>query len=121
MTNGICFEAAWDAAGTAFIIQNDAQLQAFYEGVDHSQLCRHPIVRQPFDFSNGQVLVGLWSKGQGCKAHYDVLSVDKDDTAKTIVISLQFITEGTCNYELVRGFWVGLEAAAGYNVNIRIL
>lgn len=120
MISGICFESALDAAGQVFIMRDEAALKAFYDAADNSQLCRHPVKRVPFDFSAGRVLAGLWSRGQGCVAYHEVLGVQRDDTARTLVIGLRFIPEGDCNYELVRGFWVALDGAADYQITILI-
>ena len=83
---------------------------------DNSHLCRHPVTRIPFDFSSGRVLAGLWSKGVGCTAHHNLTNFQRDDAAKKIVIQLQFVTEGDCNYELVRPFWIGINSAADYTI-----
>lgn len=119
VTNAICFEAAFDAAGQVFVLRDEATLTAFYDGVDHSELCRHPVTRFPFDFEAGQVLVGLWNRGQGCTAQHDILGVNRDDSTHELTIRLGFSTEGDCNYELVRGFWIALEGMADYQVTIQ--
>lgn len=116
--NGICFEAAQDAAGKVFVLRNDGDLNNFYGGADNSQLCRHPVTRNAFDFSSGRVLAGLWSYGHGCTARHEVLGFTKDDTARQMTIVLHFVTEGACDYELVRPFWVGLDGIEDYTVNI---
>ncbi len=113
---GICFESANDAAGQAFVLRDAAELQRFYDLADNSQLCRRPVERVPFDFADGYVLAGLWSAGRGCTARHEVIAADRD--GGTISLRLRFITEGSCNYELVRPFWVAL--AAGPDDDIRI-
>lgn len=117
---GICFEAAWDAAGTVFIFRNSADHIRFYDLADHSQLCRQAVTRYPFDFERGDILAGLWNRGQGCTARHDVIDYQRDDRARTIVIALQFVTEGDCSYDLVRGFWLGIQQASDYELTITV-
>ena len=116
--SGICFESAFDAVGQIFVLRDDAQLINFFNLADNSQLCRRAIVRQGFDFSTGRILAGLWSYGFGCIARHELIDYNKDDTARTLTITLQFITEGTCNYELVRPFWIGISDVTDYEVSL---
>ena len=118
--SGICFEAALDAAGKVFVLHNPQEHIQFYDLADNSKLCRHPVLRNAFDFSNGRVLAGLWSYGKGCTARHDVLAVNRDDAAKTLTIQLQFVTEGACDYELIRPFWIGLDGVNDYQINIQV-
>jgi len=115
---GICFEAAFDAAGQVFIMRTAEEHINFYGLADNSGLCRRAVVRYPFDFSDGDVLAGLWNTGIGCVARHDVTRYQRDDTNRAIRIEAQFITEGDCNYELVRGFWVGIPNATDYTIDI---
>ncbi|MCB9449993.1 MAG: hypothetical protein H6672_01050 [Anaerolineaceae bacterium] len=117
---GICFEAAFDAAGQVFVLRSAEDHIHFYELADQSRLCRHPVTRYPFDFSSGDVLAGLWSKGEGCTARYEVVAYNRDDAADTFTITLRFITEGDCAYDLVSPFWVGLPGLAGYDIRINL-
>ncbi|MBL8116770.1 MAG: hypothetical protein J0L63_02805 [Anaerolineae bacterium] len=117
---GICFEAAHDAAGRLFILQNAQALENFYNQADQSQLCRQLITRSTFDFGNDRVLAGLWSSGRGCTARHEINGFNRDDTTKRIVIMTTFQTEGDCDYELVRPFWVGIERATDYNIQILV-
>jgi len=114
--SGICFESAYAFAGQVFVIGSAADHIRFYDAADSSNLCRNPVTRNPFDFNGGQVLAGLWSKGTGCTAHYDVLNVQRDDSSKRLVIWLRFVTEGGCGYELVRGYWIGLSGVSDYDI-----
>lgn len=118
--SGICFEAAQDAAGQVFILRTAEEHIRFYGMADNSHLCRRPVTRNPFNFGNGRVLAGLWSAGLGCTARHDVLAVERDDNAKTLDIRLQFITEGDCNYELVRPFWIGVEGVSDYAISLTV-
>ena len=113
---GICFESAFDAVGQVFVLRDDAQLINFFNLADNSRLCRRAVVRQGFDFSTGRVLAGLWSYGFGCVARHELIDYNKDDTARTLTITLRFITEGTCNYELVRPFWIGISDVVDYEI-----
>ena len=118
--SGFCFESALDAAGQTYILRSSEDHIGFYDLADNSQLCRHPVTRYPFDFGNGRVLAGLWSYGRGCTAHHDVVAYNRDDAARTISIQLRFVTEGTCDYELVRPYWIGLSNAVDYQIEITV-
>lgn len=117
---GICFEAAYDAAGQVFTLRSAEEHIRFYGLADQSGLCRRPVERRPFDFSGGRVLAGLWSTGRGCTARHDLLSFARDDAARTITIRLALVVEGDCPYELVRPFWVGLDSAQDYTIVIDV-
>lgn len=108
LVRGVCFESANDAAGQVFTIHDEAELSTFYDLVDNSQLCRRPIQRGTFDFSDGRIVAGRWDAGLGCIARHDVLDVRRDD--QTVTFQLRFITEGDCPYELIRPFWVAMRA-----------
>jgi hypothetical protein len=116
--SGICFESAFDAAGTVFILRDDAQLSNFFDLADNSHLCRRPVQRHPFEFNTGRILVGMWSKGRGCTARHDITRIERDDDARTFTIVLKFITEGACPYELVRPFWIGVHGISDYQISL---
>jgi hypothetical protein len=118
--SGVCFEAALDTAGEVFVLRDARAHIRFYDLADNSQLCRRPVTRYPFDFSGGRVLAGLWSYGRGCTARHDLLAVERDDAAKTLLIRLRFVTEGECDYELLRPFWIGLREAGDYQIRIEV-
>jgi hypothetical protein len=117
---GICFEAALDAVGETFVLRNADDHMRFYDLADNSQLCRRPVTRYAFDFSNGRILAGLWSYGRGCTARHEVLSFTRDDAAQSINLQLRFVTEGNCDYELVRAFWISLENATNYQIDVQV-
>jgi hypothetical protein len=119
--NGICFEAALDAAGQVFVLRRPEDLLNLYDLADNSQLCRHPVPRQPFDFAEGRVLAGLWSAGRGCTAHHEVLSIERDDSARTLTIHLRLITDGACTYELVRPFWIGMDRVSDFTIDLKLI
>lgn len=102
------------------MLRGAEDLIAFYDQIDTSRLCRRPIIRYPFDFANGRVLVGLWSKGRGCRAHHVVFDIQRDDRSRTLVLNLRLVAEGNCNYELLRPFWIGLDGLADYAIEINI-
>jgi hypothetical protein len=118
--SGICFEAALDAVGKDFVFRSAQEHSRLYDLADNSHLCREPVTRIPFEFANGRVLAGLWRAAEGCSASYDGVDVKRDDTAKTIAIELRLVVEGTCGYELVEPFWIGLDNAADYQVRITV-
>jgi hypothetical protein len=76
------------------------------------------VERFPFDFSQGDVLAGLWKRGTGCKAGHEISDYQRNDVEGIIQIEVQFFTEGDCNYELVRGFWLGVTNAQDYEITI---
>lgn len=105
--SGICFEAAFDASGQVFVLRSPADHIRLYDLADNSALCRRPVKRNPFEFGTGErILAGLWSKGIGCEARHDI--IDWAIEERTLKMIIQFITEGDCNYELVRPFWIGI-------------
>ncbi len=114
----VCFEAADSLSGRVFVLRYPEDLIAFYDQIDNSLLCRHPVTRYPFDFGNGNVLVGLWGKARGCRAWYEILDVMRNDSQRSFVVKLHLVTEGSCNYELLRPFWIGLDGLADYSVQI---
>ncbi|MDX2139285.1 MAG: hypothetical protein SF123_14465 [Chloroflexota bacterium] len=116
--SGICFEAAYDAAGQVFVLRSAEEHIRFYQLADESGLCRLPVTRQPFDFSNGRVLAGVWSVGMGCGALHEVTAIERDDLAQTFTVRLRLVVQGECRYELVRPFWIGLDGIAGYDVRL---
>jgi hypothetical protein len=118
--SGLCFESVYDAAENIFILRTPEELTGLFDLADNSQLCRRPIERGTFDFTGARVLVGLWSRGQGCSMRHDVLNVERDDVARTFIITLRPITEGECPYELVRPFWVGLDTVSDYDIRVRL-
>lgn len=118
--SGICFEAALDAAGRVFVLRSADEHIRFYDLADASGLCRQPVQRHPFSFEGGRVLAGLWSAGRGCDALHEIDDVLRDDTARAFFVRLRFITLGGCNYELVRPFWIGIDQAADYAIELRV-
>jgi len=118
--SGICFESAADAAGRTFVMRNAEEHITLYDLAENSELCRRPIIRNPFDFSNGRILVGRWTYGVGCTADHDILNVNRNDDERSITIDLRFQTFGDCPYELVRPFWVAFENAEDYAIEINV-
>ncbi len=118
--NGLCFESVADAAGRVFIMRSAEEHINLYDLAENSGLCRRPIIRNPFDFSNGRILVGTWTYGIGCTADHTIRNVVRDDEQQTITIDLQFMTFGDCPYELVRPFWVAFDNATNHEVIINV-
>lgn len=117
---GICFETALYYTGKVFVVTNGEQHTEFYDLMDASGLCRHPVTRYPFEFEDGRKLIGLWSFGTGCAAQHEITDVKHDATQRIIVITLKFSTYGSCNFELVRPFWIAINDSNGYSVEIDI-
>lgn len=116
--SGLCFEAALDAADQTITLRNVAALIAFYDSIDERNLCRLPVTRGSFEFTGGHVLAGLWSSGRGCTARHEVIDYMRDDAERTFTLRLRFITEGDCDYELLRPFWIALAGAGDYEIQI---
>lgn len=117
---GICFEAALDAADQVFVLRSAGDLTRLYDLADHSELCSQPVERVPFAFEGGRILTGLWNKGAGCTARHVIDDVDRDDAARQVTLTVRFITEGDCPYELVRPFWLALAGVADYAIAIHV-
>ncbi|MEZ4667604.1 MAG: hypothetical protein R3E39_06760 [Anaerolineae bacterium] len=120
VVDGVCFEAASQNSGRIFVIRDAIQLGQFYDQLDSSKLCRHPITRHEFSFDDGAVLVGLWSAGNGCTARHEIVQSVRDDTERKISLILKFTTDGQCNYELVRPFWIALKWTQDYQIDIKV-
>lgn len=117
---GICFESAFDAREQVFIFRDEGELIRFFDLADNSGLCRRPVERQMFEFNNGGILAGLWSYGFGCTARHEVTGFVRDDAARTLTITAEFITGGDCPYELLRPFWMGLYGVADYEIILNV-
>ncbi len=118
--NGLCFESVADAAEQLFVIRSAEELTRFYDLADESELCRHPVQRGDFDFSGGRILAGTWSRAIGCTARHEIVSVQRDDTAQTLAITLRLLVDADCNYELVRPFWIALDGVADYDIRVTV-
>jgi hypothetical protein len=118
LVRGICFEAAFDAAGQVFVLRSAEDLIRLYDLADHSRLCRRPVARVPFILADDQVVIGTWSAGVGCTARHEIESLIRDEAARRMTLSVRFETEGDCPYELVRPFWLVLDQAAGYELEL---
>lgn len=116
--DGVCFEAAQAISNQVFVLRSAQDHIQFYDRIDQSGLCRHPITRNPFEFGSGQILAGLWSAGYGCKAHHELIAYQQDDANRRLIIVLRFVTEGTCDYQLLRAYWIGVEGLTGYDIQI---
>jgi hypothetical protein len=114
--SGLCYESVYDAAGQTFIIRSAEALTNFFDLADNSQLCRQPVTRGEYNFSDGNILAGIWSRAVGCSAHHDIQNVRRDDTARTLFIFLKLNIEGDCTYQLVRPFWIGLSGITDYEI-----
>jgi hypothetical protein len=98
LMQGICFDAAFALRQQTYILTTADELSAFYDRVDELDVCRRPISRA--DYPETGVIIGRWDYGHGCTASHRVLAQD-DET-----MTLQFVTEGDCPYELLQPFWI---------------
>ncbi|MBW4437877.1 MAG: hypothetical protein KME04_12120 [Pleurocapsa minor GSE-CHR-MK-17-07R] len=121
---GICFDSADDAAGRVFVLRSPAELTDLFNQADNSGFCTRPVVRGTFDFAPeggepSRAIAGLWSRAQGCSANHEVLGVDVNETERIFSVRVRLVVGGTCDYALVRPFWIGI---SGYNqYDIRLL
>lgn len=115
---GVCFEAARDMAamGRRFVLHNGLEHIEFYNAIDSTNLCLRPVERVSFEFSTGRALAGLWTAGQGCTAEYEVMAYSVEEN--TLNIALRFVTEGDCNYELIRPFWMSFDGTLALNLTV---
>jgi len=111
LMSGICFESAFDARERIFILRTAFDHIRFYDDADNSRLCRRVVRRYPFNFDGGTVLIGVWNYGIGCTASHTIERVERDDTAKQIMIRARLSIEGECNYELLRPLWLSVPDA----------
>ncbi|MCS6836835.1 MAG: hypothetical protein NZ750_12560 [Anaerolineae bacterium] len=118
LLSGICFEAAYDAAGRVFVLRSPADLETFYNLADNSRLCRRPVRRYAFDFANDTALIGTWTRGLGCTARHELTEAMRDDEARVVRLRFRFIQEGDCAYELVRPLWIAVAQATGYDLSL---
>lgn len=117
LVSGVCFEAASDMATMRrrFLLVNSIEHIEFYNAIDSTNLCLRPVERASFEF-NGRALAGLWSAGRGCTARHQVMAYSMEQN--TLNITLSFVTEGDCNYELVRPFWISYDANLTLNLDV---
>jgi hypothetical protein len=119
VVSGICFESAYDAAGRTFVLRSAGELERLFDLADNSQFCREPVGRAQFDFSGPRAIIGTWTRGRGCTADHEIVSVEIDEVSQIFVIRARLVVAGDCNYELVRPLWIGL---TGYNdYDLRLL
>ena len=115
---GFCYESMFDARERVFALRSAEEHIAFYDGADNSGLCRRPVERMPFDFSEGNTLVGTWSYGIGCTASHTIEQIERNDEAQQLRIVVRFDVDGSCNYELIRPFWLGIAGVASYDIQL---
>lgn len=118
---GICFASARDASARVFVLRSADELSRLFDLADNSRLCRQPVKRASFDFRGGRILAGLWSAGRGCKAQHEVVHWRRDEAARHFTLQLRLIVTGDCDYELLRPWWMALENAADFDVDIQLL
>jgi len=118
--DNVCFEYAQSVATQVFTLRSAEDHIRFYDAIDDSQICRRPIERVPVNFNGGFLIIGLWTPASGCTGRHDLLRFRQDDNAKSIEIELKFVAVGTCNYELLVPFWIGLDGAADYDVTVSV-
>jgi hypothetical protein len=115
---GLCFESVFDAAGRVFVVRSADELRTLYDLADSSGLCARPVARAEGDWSEGRVLAGLWSRGEGCTARHTITHMVRDEADRQITLTVRLETEGACPYELVEPFWISIPDAQEYAIVI---
>lgn len=109
LMGSVCFEYWVAQVNRLFLIQSAAEHIAFYNEVDSSELCRFPVIREPYDFEvSGRILVGAVNIGTGCTAYTTPVALRTDDAARTVTLRVRWGVEGDCPYRLARPFWVSI-------------
>ncbi len=117
--SGVCFNYWVGQANRLYVIDSAFAHIAFYNEVDESGLCRFPVTRKPFDFTQGRILVGAVNVGTGCTAVTDPIALVVDDTARTVTLRVAWAVNGDCPYRLARPFFVSIaRPPEGYTVTL---
>ena len=115
----VCFVAAAAYSQQVIILRNVQHLQQF-----HSQLaarCQRKVTEPDFDFTNGRILFGLWSAGEGCGAHHILTSYEREPSGQHIQVEAHFVPYGPCPYELLRPLWLSAPGGAATDVELRVV
>jgi hypothetical protein len=117
---GVCFQYLRTIGGQTITLNSEADLNAFYNKVDESELCRDRVERKSFDFSTRQI-IGTAITGEGCGIDLTYERTDQDDSRQQRTISLRATVSGDCPYELVRPVWMSIERpASGLTTQIQV-
>lgn len=117
---GVCFQYLRTLGGQTITLNSQADLNAFYNKVDESELCRDRVERKTFDFSARQI-IGTAITGEGCGINLTYERTDQDDSRQQRTIVLRAAVSGDCPYELVRPIWMIVERpASGYSTQLQI-
>ncbi|NPV68732.1 MAG: hypothetical protein HPY64_16485 [Anaerolineae bacterium] len=116
----VCFDYWVEQVNRLYVIDSALAHIMFYNEVDESGRCRFPVKRQPFDFTQGWILVGAVNVGTGCRAYTDPIALLRDDAAQTITLQVRWAVTGDCPYRLARPFWVSIpRPPEGYTVRLQ--
>ncbi len=120
LLDGVCFEFLLSLNAQVWTWTTPAELSAFYDRVDASEVCSGLVERRDFDFSQG-VLVGTVSTATGCDAAHRVVDVIRDDSARTQTLLVQLEVKPGCPYELVQPFLAAVpDLPNGYTLQIEM-
>lgn len=116
---GVCFNYWVEQTNRLFIITSDYEHIAFYNEVDESELCRFPVIRQPFNFEQGGILLGAVNVDVGCWAYTNPIELVTDHEARRVIMRVGWGADGDCGYQLVRPFWVSIpRPPEGYTITL---
>jgi hypothetical protein len=120
LLDGVCFEYLLTLDGQVWTWRTPAELGAFYDRVEASELCPDPVTRQDFDFGQG-TLVGTVSTATGCDAAHRVVDTVRDDGTRTQTLIVKFEVRPGCPYELVQPLLVAVpDVPEGYALQIAV-
>jgi hypothetical protein len=120
LLDDVCFEYLLSLDGQVWTWSTPAELSAFYDRVDASELCPASVARQDFDFSQG-ALVGTVSTATGCDAAHRVVDTVRDDSARTQTLVVELDVRPGCPYELVQPLLVAVpDLPDGYTLQIAV-
>ncbi len=117
---GLCYNFLKTLRGQTLVFDSMADLSAFYNQVDKSKQCPDAAIRQPFDFTDSQI-IGTVVTGKGCRLDLNYEQTETDNAARQRIILFREASVGDCDYELVRPVWLAIERPApGYTTLIRV-
>ncbi len=117
--DGVCFDYWVEQVNRVYVIDSAFAHIAFYNEVDESGLCRFPVTRHPFDFTQGRILVGAVNVGTGCRAYTHPTALAVDEATQTVTLHVVWGVSGDCPYRLARPFWVSIpRPPEGYAVRL---
>ncbi len=118
---GLCYNFLRTLQGQTLVFDKMADLSAFYDQADESKKCPDAAIRQPYDFTNSQI-VGTVATGKGCRLDLTYDHTEMDAVGRQRIIVFRAAAVGDCDYELARPVWLALDRPpSGYTNQIRLI